>query len=126
MKSVIISALLAAVMVTGAWVYSNRLESVSKTLMEMNEKVAEYLEREEYELASAQINKIKIYLERKHTLLAAMGNHEELDKIEMNISEMEKYTEGRHMTDALSRCQVLDFLFEHMPKNDYVRLENIL
>ena len=126
MKSVIISAVLAAIMITGALVYTNRLDNVSRNLLEMNESVSEYLKREDYNLALAQINTIKEYLEKKHTLLAAMGNHEELDKIEMNISELQKYTEGEMQTDALSRCQVLDFLFEHMPKNDYVRLENIL
>lgn len=126
MKSVIISAILAAVMVTGALVYTNRLNYVSQSLLEMNENTAQYLEREDYDLALAEINKIKEYLKKKHSLLEAMGNHAELDEIEMNVSQMQRYTEGEQGTDALSHCQVLSFLFEHMPENEYVRLENIL
>ena len=39
---------------------------------------------------------------------------------------IQSYVNGAHRTDAISKCRVLGFLFEHMPKNEYVKLENIL
>ncbi len=66
------------------------------------------------------------YLDENSTVLAATGNHEDFDKIEMNISEVEGYINGGEQTDAVSHCRVLGFLFEHLPKNYKFKLENIL
>ena len=65
-------------------------------------------------------------IERADDVLAATGNHEDFDKIEMNISEVEGYINGGEQTDAVSHCRVLGFLFEHLPKNYKFKLENIL
>lgn len=126
MKSVVISVIIAVVIVAGSLLYTNNLEKVSGELSEINENISELLEAEDYAGASAEIEHLMFYLDRERSILAATGNHEELDKIEMNLSELSEYAKGEKQTDALSSCRVLGFLFEHLPLNYKLKLENIL
>lgn len=126
MKGVIISVCIAVGIVAGGIVYTNHMWKVSEELQEINDEIMECLDREDYDAAAENTEKLTEYLDGNRTVLAATGNHEELDKIEMNISEMSGYIDGRKQTDAVSRCKVLSFLFEHLPKNYEMKLENIL
>lgn len=126
MKGVIVSAVIAVVIVVGSIAYTNHIEKVSRELGEINDRVIFYLYDENYESAGDEIEKLVQYLDENRTVLAATGNHEDFDKIEMNISEAEGYINGKEQTDAISHCRVLDFLFEHLPKNYKFKLENIL
>lgn len=126
MRSVIISAVIAAVIIAGGIVYQNYLTGVSKTLSEENDKIIEALIARDYGAARAGSEKMTEYLQKRRTLLAAADNHEELDKIDMTLRELSEYIDGKSQTDALSKCRVLDFLYEHLPKNYELRPENIL
>lgn len=126
MKGVIISAVIAALIVWGSIAYTNHIECVSNELGEMNGSIINALTEENYNEASERVEKLNSYLDSHRAILAATGNHEEIDKIEMNISELTEYIEGEAKTDALSNCRVLDFLFEHLPKNYELKWENVL
>ena len=126
MKGVIISVCIAAIIVTGSIVYTKHMGKVSEELGNINDEIMDKLEEENYESAMAKIKELSDYLDKNRTVLAATGNHEEFDKIEMNISEMLGYTEGGQQTDAVSCCKVLSLLFKHIPKNYEMKLENIL
>lgn len=126
MKGVIISLCIAVVLVTGSIIYTNHIDNVSKELAQMNSRVAAALEDGDFGKARAETEKMEEYMEKKNTALAATGNHQELDNIEMNLSELSGYVDGGKQTDALARCNVLGFLFEHLPKNYKLKLENIL
>lgn len=126
MKGVIISACIAVALVAGSLVYTSHIKSVSAELGAINDRVMLQLIKEDYEGASGEIGHLVDYLNDHRTLLAATGDHADFDKIEMNISEMEGYTNGRQKIDAMSKCKVLAFMFEHLPKNYEMKLENIL
>ena len=114
MKGVIASAVIAVVIVAGSVAYTNHIDKVSRDLGEINDRVMAFLYDGDYESAGDEIEKLVQYLDENRTVLAATGNHEDFDKIEMNISEV------------VSHCRVLGFLFEHLPKNYKFKLENIL
>lgn len=126
MKGVIASAVIAVIIVAGSAAYTLHIENVSEEMGMINDKIITSLDVGDYERAKEETEKLSEYLDKKRTILAATGNHEELDKIEMNISEMSGYIDGQKKTDALSRCRVLDFLFDHLPNNYKMKLENIL
>lgn len=126
MKGVVISACIAVIIITGSIAYTNHIENVSNDIGGINDKIMYYLEEENYEEAKRETYNLSQYLGSKRTILAAIGNHEELDKIDMNISEMSGYIDGKKKADALSCCRVLDFLFDHLPNNYEMKLENIL
>ena len=89
MKGVIASAVIAVVIVAGSVAYTNHIDKVSRELGEINDRVMAFLYDGDYESAGDEIEKLVQYLDENRTVLAATGNHEDFDKIEMNISEVE-------------------------------------
>ncbi len=126
MKGVIISGVIAILILIGSIAYTNHIENVSEELSDINKVIIEALTAENYSKASSSAKELNDYLDSHRAILEATGNHEEIDKIEMNISELVEYIDGGEKTDALSNCRVLDFLFDHLPKNYEMKLENIL
>lgn len=126
MKSVIVSVLIAAAIIAGSIVYTRHLENLSEEFLRINKKVTEYVDAEDYFNADAEIEHLSAYLDQKRVVLDATGNHDEIDKIKMNLSELAEYSGGQKKTEALSKCRTLDFLFEHLPMDYELKLENIL
>lgn len=126
MKSVITVLIMAAALMTGGVLYSNQLYNISERLLEINGGIEKNLTGSEFDEASDGVDELYNYLDEKEPYFEAFGDHEELDKIKMNMAELEKYIDERERTDALAKVNVLDFLFEHLPKNYRVRIENIL
>lgn len=126
MKSVVVSVIIAVIVVAGSLFYTRSLEKVSGELIEINKQISERIEAEDYSGANSEIERLSSYLDSRRAVLDAIGDHEEMDNIEMNLSELEEFAKGEKKTDALSRCRVLDFLFEHLPLNYKLKLENIL
>ena len=72
--------------------YTNHIDKVSRELGEINDRVMAFLYDGDYESAGDEIEKLVQYLDENRTVLAATGNHEDFDKIEMNISDAVSYT----------------------------------
>ena len=126
MKSFIISLAIAALLLCGSLFYMSRLERISDELHEINAEITEALRNEEYELAKIKIPELERAISDYEIFCAALENHEHLDTMESTIAELKIYTESQHQSDALAKSNVLAFLFEHLPKNSRLRLENIL
>lgn len=126
MRGVIVSAVIAVAIVAGSVLYSLGIRNISDELISINNGIMICLTDENYDGAKDELIRLIEYLERNSTMLATTGNHEEFNKIEINIYEMSGYINGKQKTDAISRCKVLDFLFNHIPKNYELKLENIL
>ncbi len=126
MKSLIISLVIAIAIVGSSIFYQAHLNSVSKELISKNDKIEESIKKGDYIAAKNLTDDSMAYLEKQRTILAATDNHEVLDKIEMNLNELYEYIKGSQETDAMSKCSVLRFLYEHLPKNYELKLENIL
>lgn len=126
MKSLVISLVIAITIVGASILYQAHLNSVSKELISKNDKIEESIKKGDYIAAKNLTDESMAYLEKQRTILAATDNHEVLDKIEMNLNELYEYIKGSQETDAMSKCSVLRFLYEHLPKNYELKLENIL
>ncbi len=126
MRSVAAALIIAAVMVGGSIFYTGKIDGVSKEMQSINKGVEQQLYSEDYETALEYIEKLKNNIEKRQTLISAMGDHEDLDNIKISIAEMEKYTEGKSRTDALAKCEALDFLLGQLSANYILTIENIL
>lgn len=125
MKSFITALVLAAVLAAASVFHIMHLERISSELLRLNSEITAALEAEDYDRARRAIDTMSERLERSEPFFAVMGNHEEIDNIEMTLSELRSYAEGGHKYDAVAKTYTLEFLFEHLPKNSRLRLENI-
>ena len=126
MKSMIAVLVMTAVLAAGGIWYMNKLNDVAEDLSGINDEVREEIENRRYKSASQKIDELYGYLDDEERYFEAFSDHEELDKIRMTLSEREEYTDAGAGTEALAKTNVLEFLFEHLPKNYRLRLENIL
>ncbi len=126
MKSVIAAAVLMAAVICGSAVYTSSLITVSEELSEMNRGVQNDLRNGKQESANDGIKQMQEYLEAKDGILSIVGDHNELDKIKINMAEMQEYAKGGTEADALAKSEVLEFLFEHMPENYRLMFKNVL
>lgn len=126
MRSLIISLVLAAVILTGGIFYTSMIEDISDDFSQINSELMYYVDKEDYQSALGKAEEMKKYLDEKSTLLAAMGNHEEIDEIEGTLEELTSYIKDEKKADAGSKCSSLGFLFKHLPRNFKLKAENIL
>lgn len=126
MKSLIISLIIGALIVWGSVEYTSGLEKISGQLASDSREVRRLIESEQFGEALTGVDEIDFYLEQKRAVMDATGKHNEMDEIEMNLAELRVYTESGNKADALAKCDSLEFLFEHLPKNFKLRIENIL
>lgn len=125
MRSLIISLILAVLLIiTGIW-HQSKYEAVASELIDSNEKVIERLKYNDFAGAMAQLNTFSDDIEHSEKFFSAMGNHDELDSIELCLASLRGYTQGEQKYDALSEAYSMLFLLEHLPKNARLRSENI-
>ena len=126
MKSFIVALCIGVIMVGGCVLYMMEVEDISDELKNLNKKIIESVKTEEYREAEQRLKKLSEYFEGKIIMLAATGNHTELDQIQIYISQVDEYIKEEQKGDALAFCESLDIMFCHLPKNYRLRPENIL
>lgn len=126
MKSMIISVILMAAVLCGSTWYTSKLKDVSESLGELNNEVQSDLNSGDMTGATEKIDKMNDFLNEHEQVLEIMGDHDEIDKIRMSMAELYRYTKGGMQTDAMSKSEVLGFLYEHLPDNYKLKVENVL
>lgn len=126
MKSLIISIIIAAGIVGGSLAYSEYIDGLSEQLCAYGDDIKELLADEDFPKAAEELSSLSDFIESKKLSLASTTDHNNIDNIERNIAELKAYTAGGQKYDALAKCELLNALFEHLPKNYTVNLENIL
>ena len=126
MKSLIIAVIIACIIVFGGVYATNKLSDVSENLIDMCEEMNESIEENDFKKADKLIEKISKYVDENYVMFATSIDHNEIDKIEMNVNQMKSYIKEKQKADALSFGNVLLGLFEHLPKDYKLKLENII
>lgn len=126
MRGVVVSSVIAVVILMGGIAYTGLIENVSRELTKINDDLFKFIENEDYLSAGKKADELTECLDKSRTLFDTTGNHEEFDKIEMNIVKLEGYIACGEKIDAVSHCLTVDFLLRHLPKNYRFTLENIL
>ena len=126
MRSFISAVAIGIALICGSILYTNHIQKISDELIRCNSVVYRLISEDKFSEADQVIQMMCSYIDDKKIILAATGNHEEIDKIEINIAELMQYNNYEFKADAAARTKVLYILFEHLPKNYKLRPENIL
>lgn len=126
MKSFVVALCIGIFMVLGCVFYMVKVEDISQNLIQLNNEIISNVEKEDYKEAEKSLKEASDYLEDKLIMLAATGNHTELDQIEIYMSQISEYIAEEHKGDALAHCKSLMIMFKHLPKNYRLKAENIL
>lgn len=126
MKSFIVAICIGTIMVVSCTLHINSVESISKQLIDKNSSMISFIEADDFENAKQAHKEVSAFLEDKHLILAATGNHTELDQMQIYLSQISEYIEAHHKGDALAGCKALMIMFKHLPKNYRIKAENIL
>lgn len=126
MRSFITAVILFAVLIGGGILLIDRIEDISDELLKQNHNIIQLIENDELDKASEHIDKLRKYIDEKRKIVSTTMDHGYADTIDIYICELEKYVDCNNKDDALARSQVLDMLFEHLPRNYRLKWENIL
>ncbi len=125
MRSLITALVIAALLGAASEIYMYRLEKASWELTAINGEISEAVSEEDYGAAKEAIDRLNARMDDAEMFFGAMGDHEEMDMINMNIAELRGYIDAERGGDAASKCLVLSYLFGHLPENSRLKLQNI-
>ena len=126
MRSLIVAIVIGTLTVMGSVSYSKHLDRISSEMMEKNREIETEILKDNYRGAAEKTKELSKYVRKKRTVLDAVGNHQELDEIERNLSELVAFSEDEMHADAMAKCYSLDFLIKALPRNFKMKIENIL
>lgn len=126
MKSLIVAISIAVTIIFVGIYSTEKLNDISVYLTDVCEEASSFVEKGDYKRAGELAKEMEKCVEDNYNMLAASIDHNEVDKIEMNIKQMKTYIEERQKADALAFGNVLLGLFEHLPKDYKLKIENIL
>ncbi|HIT86011.1 MAG TPA: DUF4363 family protein [Candidatus Ornithomonoglobus intestinigallinarum] len=126
MKSIIISLIIGAAIIWGSAEYTAGVEKISAQLSSDCRGICRLIEEENFDGAVSGAEEISFYISEKRGIMDATGKHNEMDEIEINLAELKVFAQNKNKTEALAKCASLEFLFERLPKNFRLRIENIL
>ncbi len=126
MKSVLIAVLIALVIIFSGIYSTEKLEDMSVYLIDKCNQANEEIKAENFENAEKYVSEIESFVEENYTMFASTIDHNEVDKIDMNIDQMKIYIKEHQKADALAYGNVLIGLIEHLPKDHKLKIENIL
>lgn len=107
-------------------IFSIYIEGLSDEMLIYSSEISYLLDEENFDLALKKTNELSDFIEEKKVMLASTTDHNKLDEIEKTLAELASYIESRKKHDSLAKCEVLDFLFEHFPRDYMLKAENIL
>jgi hypothetical protein len=125
MKNVVISLLIFIIMVISIAFSLNYLNKVSDDLGRLNDEIEQYITDNDWDKAYKSsieyTEKWKDYSEK----LKLFVDHQEMDKIEIELWRMPQYIKERNKEESLATVHVLKFLVNHISDLERVNIQNI-
>ena len=126
MRGVIAALIVAAAIVGGSFVYTNKMNKISEGLAEINNSITEKIKSEEYAAAMDSIEDLRRAVDENRMFLTATCNHTRVDEIEKGLSELIGFASEEEKSEAYARCRSLGVLIGNLPRDNRISLENIL
>ena len=126
LKESIICIIIIIAIIFGNYVTQNytkeTITEISENLISLRDEITK---EEEQEKKSEKIEEINKQWEERHDKLAYFLEHNELEKIETNLTELKSYIETEELPDMVSHIDKTVFLLRHMEDKYAFNLQNI-
>ncbi|MBR4723560.1 MAG: DUF4363 family protein [Clostridia bacterium] len=126
MKSFIGAMLIFAILLVSGFAFNSCLNSTSDRLLRSCENISGKVKTEDFEAAYKSAEELSKYIDGKKPLISSILDHGSIDDIETEISELLGYTENKDKINSIVSLKKLAHMFEHLPENYSVKLQNIL
>ena len=125
-KEAIICIVLIMIIIIGNIITQNYAEKTINTLTEELEKIRiDILDEKKEKDIDKNMEEIIEKWDKKHEKLAYFIEHNELERIEINLIGMKSYIRDMEKTEAVSKIEETKFLLENLEKKYKIHLENI-
>lgn len=118
--------MIAALLIGGGLGFNMAIDNTADILKAECSEISQCIESGDDNGAKENAEKIFKAMDEKKIVLASIINHENIDEIELCISELSGYLESGMSKEAYVRCKKLEHLLEHLPVNYRINLQNIL
>ena len=126
MKSFIVAASIFAVLILSGAAFDFCLNNTSKELLASCEEISSNIDGEKMQEAYDKAKRLSEYIDSKKPLLSSILDHSNIDEIEKEVSGLLGYTEQQDKTNAVVSIKKLNHMFEHLPENYFLSLQNVL
>ena len=124
-KEIIICIIIILLIFTGNYItqkYTKEsVTNLNTKLIELEEKI----ETEEKENANNQIKDLKNDWDNRYKKLSYFIEHDELEKVEDNLTSINGYIESDNLEEVKSKIQETEFILKHIKKKYAVIIENV-
>lgn len=126
MKSFFIALSIFLALILSGAAFDFCLNSTSKELLKSCEEIRVDIEKKKMKEAADKAAELSEYIDSKKPLLSSILDHGSIDEIEKQISELLGFSEQNDLVDAIVSVKKLNHMFEHLPENYSLKLQNIL
>ena len=124
-KEIIICIIIILLIFTGNYItqkYTKEsVTNLNTKLIELEEKI----ETEEKEIANNQMKDLKNDWDNRYKKLSYFIEHDELEKVEDNLTSINGYIESDNLEEVKSKIQETEFILKHIEKKYAVIIENV-
>ena len=130
-KETIICAVIIIVIIIGSIVTQNYTEETVRTFSEQLEElkkdlnVAEDNNEEKQKEVKERVKNIEEEWNKRHNKLAYFIEHDELEKIETNITSLTSFIDTREFPEAINELDKTIYVLNHLEEKYKLSLENI-
>ena len=125
MKSVIVSLIISATMITSISFSINYLNKATQKLERLNDEIEQNITDgnwdKAYKTTIEFTEKWKDYSKQIKLFL----NHQEIDNIEIELRKLPQYIKEKTKDESLASTYVLKFLLDHIAELEKIKLQNI-
>lgn len=127
LKEIVICVIIVTLIFGGNIITQNYTNnSVDKTSEELDRLREEIIKEDaNSEIANQKINEISSNWNRKHKKLAYYIEHDELEKVETNLSALKGYIEVNEFEEAVAELDRTIYILQHIKNKNIFNLENI-
>ncbi|MEW9094403.1 MAG: DUF4363 family protein [Clostridiaceae bacterium] len=125
MKNIFISFFIFFCMIVGIVFSLNTLDKIYGDLDNLNSKLEQSIEKEDWEDANLLINEISEKWHEHCNELSIFLNHNEIDNINSELSKLTQYVKYNNKEESMASLYVVKFFFQHTLDLEKISYQNI-